>query len=281
MAWRLISTGLLDLESTSYLIAITQRKQVAQIRGNAIYTIRDVSLIPLSSQAEAEKAIANAQRYLKQDKTSTADEETEESDVGEDMETSSVADDDKTEEATATVEPSQETTKKSSSFAKRWFSKARSTASTRQKQAPSGEEEVTPGQDTQAPAPVSYDKENAIPGAQQTEESQGTNQDEERDEEASKDKNATKSKSAIESLTPRILRTARLYFSWSGFFFSYEHDLSGTLMQKGALVSDLPLWKRFDKIVSLATNSTIADAYQTVVFLESKLSKTFHRLRAR
>jgi hypothetical protein len=49
-------------------------------------------------------------------------------------------------------------------------------------------------------------------------------------------------------LTPRILRTARLYFSASGFFFSYEHDLSGSLMQRDSVTTSLPLWKRYDDL---------------------------------
>ncbi|TKA69071.1 hypothetical protein B0A55_08137 [Friedmanniomyces simplex] len=57
-----------------------------------------------------------------------------------------------------------------------------------------------------------------------------------------------KKQSVLESLIPRILRSAKMYFSASGFFFSYEHDLSGNLMQKDTVTSTTPLWKRFDPL---------------------------------
>ena len=50
------------MASVSYLIAITRREQVAQIFGRPIYVVTDVSLIPLSSQNEAEKGVAAAVR---------------------------------------------------------------------------------------------------------------------------------------------------------------------------------------------------------------------------
>jgi predicted transcriptional regulator len=78
--------GLLDLVATKYLILITQRDQVAQIRGKSVYTIKDVTLIPLSSQSDAEEAIVAATRALKQGKKTIA-EVSEESDVEDDADT--------------------------------------------------------------------------------------------------------------------------------------------------------------------------------------------------
>ncbi|KAK1079848.1 hypothetical protein LTR48_007971, partial [Friedmanniomyces endolithicus] len=81
--------GLLKLATSSHLIAITGREQVAQIKGKSIYAVRDVTLVPLSSQADAERAIAQAQKALKQ--SGAAGEDGEESDVGEDAEHEQVA----------------------------------------------------------------------------------------------------------------------------------------------------------------------------------------------
>lgn len=73
-------------------------------------------------------------------------------------------------------------------------------------------------------------------------------------EEAKPEEGATKGdrkqaeKSNIETLTPRILRSARLYFSSSSFYFSYDHDLSNSLSRQGTVNSSLPLWKRFDEV---------------------------------
>ena len=64
--------GLLDLVATKYLISITERDQVAQIRGKSVYSIKDVTLIPLSSQSDAEEAIVAAGRALKQGKKPAA-----------------------------------------------------------------------------------------------------------------------------------------------------------------------------------------------------------------
>ena len=81
-------TGLLNLVSTSHLIVITKREQVALIHGRVIFAVRDVLLVPLTSQSEAEKAVAGVQKTLKQDKNSTAGEETDETDIEDDADTS-------------------------------------------------------------------------------------------------------------------------------------------------------------------------------------------------
>jgi len=46
--------------STSFLVSIARREQVAVIRGKPVYTISEVALIPLSSQQDAEQAIVRA-----------------------------------------------------------------------------------------------------------------------------------------------------------------------------------------------------------------------------
>ncbi|KAF3481138.1 uncharacterized protein GIQ15_03897 [Arthroderma uncinatum] len=56
--------GLLSIASYSFLISITQRQQVATILGKPVFVITGVSIIPLSCQAEASKAISQAQRAL-------------------------------------------------------------------------------------------------------------------------------------------------------------------------------------------------------------------------
>ncbi|KAK8055435.1 hypothetical protein PG993_000662 [Apiospora rasikravindrae] len=49
--------GLFTVSRLSYLITITGRQQVAQIRGYPIYVVTDVALTPCTSQTEAESAI--------------------------------------------------------------------------------------------------------------------------------------------------------------------------------------------------------------------------------
>ncbi|TKA72401.1 hypothetical protein B0A55_05856 [Friedmanniomyces simplex] len=97
--------GLLNLVASSYLIAITGCDQVAQIKGRPIYAIRDVTLIPLSSQTDAERAITQAQKALKQSGTTTTGEEVEESDAGEDAELEHVVGESEPAPEAAALEP--------------------------------------------------------------------------------------------------------------------------------------------------------------------------------
>jgi hypothetical protein len=245
--------GLLDLVATKYLISITQRDQVARIRGKSVYTIKDVTLIPLSSQSDAEEAIVAAGRALKQGKKPAA-EVSEESDVEDDADTASVNEDTQDEAAKAFDVP-ESSLKKSTTFVKdvvqdkgkygrfanRWFSKSGWTASGRKRQGMSEEEQLTTEQakevDKVLPADESVSDNLDVSEAAQShmEESitKGTQE-------------TPKTKSNIENLTPRILRSARLYFSSSSFYFSYDHDLSASL--QNSTTSTLPLWKRFDPL---------------------------------
>jgi hypothetical protein len=154
--------GLLDLVATKYLISITQRQQVANIRGKPIYSIKDVTLIPLSSQSDAEEAIFGAGRSHGQDKKTVA-EDTEESDVEDDAETASVNEETSSEAENADA-PNNTVLKKSTTFVKdvvqdkgrygrfanRWFSKNGWAASGRKRQGMSEEEKLTAEQAREA-----------------------------------------------------------------------------------------------------------------------------------
>lgn len=78
-------TGLLKIATSHFLISISDREQVAQIRGKPVYKITDVALIPLSSQADADKAIAATRDHLRRRNKSPG---------GEDEDTESEGDDD-------------------------------------------------------------------------------------------------------------------------------------------------------------------------------------------
>ena len=52
--------GLFSIFSSSYLIAVSKREQVAQLFGRPIYVIRDVAIVPLNSQQDAARALRNA-----------------------------------------------------------------------------------------------------------------------------------------------------------------------------------------------------------------------------
>ncbi|KAK0354039.1 hypothetical protein LTR59_005068 [Friedmanniomyces endolithicus] len=251
--------GLLKLATSSYLIAITGREQVAQIKSRSIYAIRDVTLVPLSSQGEAERAIAQAQKALKQ--IGSAGEEGEESDVGEDAEHEHVGDggSEPAPEVAALGPPKEGVLSKGASivkgvvveggkygrFAERWFSKGGRSA-----QAVKGEEALTQEQEKEVGSALPAEDEGVKTGAE-SEDQPPPPQPRDKDDQDSKLEMSTQSpmkQNSLESLTPRILRSVKMYFSVSGFFFSYDHNLSGTLKQNDANTSTTPLWERFDPL---------------------------------
>ncbi|KAK0310917.1 hypothetical protein LTR82_014520 [Friedmanniomyces endolithicus] len=253
--------GLLKLATTSHLIAITGREQVAQIKGRAIYAVRDVTLVPLSSQTDAERAIAQAQKALKP--SGAAAEEGEESDVGEDAEHEHEHVKQGVSEPaaiTAALEPPKEGVLskgvsivkgvvadqgKYGRFAERWFSKGAHS----QQGAKDGDKSAQE-QEKEADSALPAQDEDVKTGAE-SEDQPPPLQPQDKDGEDSKLETSTQSpkkESSLESLTPRILRSAKMYFSASGFFFSYDHNLSRALVQEDASTSATPLWNRFDPL---------------------------------
>lgn len=206
-----------------------------------------MSLIPLSSRAEAAAAITQAQKLLG---SSSAPGE---SDVGEDAETSTVGtepgeqereystpnDADALEPSTKdmasknTMQDVVQNKGKFGRFATSWFSKTGSEAEQK------ASRESQPGKLTheQAKQEAEALPEND-PSAPQIAEEQphGRSSTEKRRQ------------TAIDFLAPRIVRSARLYFSSSGFYFSYDHDLSHALGKGPDVSSTIPLWRRFDNL---------------------------------
>ena len=249
--------GLLDLVAAKYLISIASREQVAQIRGKPIYAITDVTLIPLSSHAEAEKAISAA---IKSRGKAPAGDESEDSDDEDDTETASINEESHAEEGAALEAPKSGLVKRGTNvvknvvqdrgkygrFAEKWFSKGGWTASGRRRQGMDEEarEELTPEQQKEANKALP-EGEKVDTALEQASDAQKEEKDEEDD---SNEQQKLPPKSNVETLTPRILRSARLYFSSKSFFFSYDHDISTSLAKQSSSNSALPLWKRFDEI---------------------------------
>ncbi|KAM3423040.1 hypothetical protein BST61_g509 [Cercospora zeina] len=249
--------GLLNLVSSSYLIAITRRSEVAQWREKPVFRITDVTLIPLASRAEASSAIAHAERLLHQN-TSWAEHDTDESDVGEEVETGSVGTDAgdniperNLEDESAALEPPQPGTIKQSTtfvkdvvqqkgtfgrFATSWFRK-RGAQGNSQRQS-DAESKASNKEDEKQDAQVSPDADS----------SQAAEIRKSQEEPKGRSSTERRRQSAIDYLAPRIVESARLYFSTSGFYFSYDHDLSQSLGKDVLSSSTPPLWKRFDSI---------------------------------
>lgn len=142
--------GLLSIPSGSWLIAITKRSPVAEIKGRQIFVISDIALIPLHSQSEAEEAIARAKAKMAPKKTSSGLIFEGDSDSDAD---SVISSDDELPDDTPRRPPHQRT--KSSTiaedvigkkgvygrFAERWFSKRGWQVDSNRRQGLSGNEE--------------------------------------------------------------------------------------------------------------------------------------------
>lgn len=256
----------MKLASSSYLISIARREQVAQIRGKSIYVITDVALIPLSNQADAEHEIVQARKNLKLAKPETADSGSEEE---EDNRSSTIAEEEDHDDASLTSStptdalepPKQGALQKTTSvvtdviknkgqygrFAQKWFSKGGWKTEGRRKQGMSSEEDMslTAEQKQQAAESLPEDKqdetENAPLGTTATESEETT---------TGEQSAAPPTDNIMQSLTPRILRATKLYFASRSFYFSYDYDISHSLSRQEPNTSSLPLYKRFDPLVS-------------------------------
>ncbi|RMY47010.1 hypothetical protein D0864_15152 [Hortaea werneckii] len=238
--------GVLDLVACSFLIAIIRREQVAQICNRPVYCVKDVAIIPLSSQAEAEEAIiaANGASEL----GGNSEDGEPETDVEDGGETLASADGElpksALEQSTAFAKNILQSRGRYGRFADRWFSKAGWNENRRRSQGMSEESWFKEGELASESASKQQGQEGTVPlvDAQRTVTSE--------DDDISDTKSATKASKMIVSLTPRILRAAKLYFSTSGFYFSYDDNISATLMQPDnydTTTTAVPLCKRFNE----------------------------------
>ena len=78
--------GLVTVFHYSYLISITDRQQVAQIRGLPVYVVTDVALTPCTSQHDAAQAVAKTAAALRSSsgRTAAAADDDDDSDDGSD-----------------------------------------------------------------------------------------------------------------------------------------------------------------------------------------------------
>ena len=259
----------MKLASTSYLVSISSREQVAQIKGKPIYVITDVALIPLSSRSDAQSAITHARNALKQGKNEALDPSDSDS---EDDTKSSVIADDEDEHGSVHSTPTNETPdafkptalhkattvvsdviqNKGSygRFANRWFSKAGWKDEGRRKQGMSSEENLSMTKEQQRSA------QDALPTGKKDEVQQATaTTSSETSKPAAVDTSTEKPTvssldTIMKDLTPRILTTTKLFFASRSFFFSYDYDISRSLSRQESGNSSLPLYKRFDPLVS-------------------------------
>lgn len=261
-------TGLLKVATSIFLISICGREQVAQVRGKPIYKITDIALIPLGSQAEADKAIAATREHaIRHSKALGADEDNTDSESDDDAPsvTDSLVDDhtppptEVKDAHTGQTTPTQRRTSVAEDviqrkgvygrFANKWFSRKGWSKDSRRLQGLSSDDDlgaknVPRNVDSTGP------KEE---GGDPTSPSKPNNTDQHlpdtvQPEDIPKALEGEKDSTTV-ALLPRILQTTKMYFSSGNFFFSYDYDLSHGVGDQQAS-TNVPIFKQYDPLVS-------------------------------
>jgi hypothetical protein len=248
--------GLFEVATSFFLISISGREQVAQIRGKAIYKITDVTLIPLASQFEADRAIGSARENIQRRKEAEGLGE-DDYDSDSEEETASVTDSLVEDEPAARTEVKNPVTgqqrrlqRKTSvaedvmqnkglygRFADKWFSKKGWKDDKRRTQG-MNVDSTMPKEDEENPK--SPAKPDTLPVEDKDVSELVSPEDIPKALGGQKDSNAN-------ALLPKILRTTKMYFASGNFFFSYDYDLSRSIEQQ-QLSSNLPLHKQCDPL---------------------------------
>ena len=239
--------GLFTVARLSYLITITGRQRVAQIRGFPVYAITDVAVTPCTSQSEAEAAVGHTALKLRRTSAEKPVEEALDTDSetegppsatgAEDVEDPGAQSDREASPPNERGEQqgiAQDVFKKSGSygrFTKRWFGSKGWMANRRQSVGLSG--------GGTAPT-VEYDD-----AASQ---SNKENDDKELSKTVYREKaNVPPDSTAGETLIPKLLRMAHIFFGSSrSFFFSYDLDLTRSLASRSTTVPNIPLHRLAD-----------------------------------
>ena len=258
--------------------------------------ITDVALIPLSSQADTDKAITAAKEHLKRHSkpTESGVEEDSESDdnatrsIAEDSLDESVVDPPlkEVENNSVTGQITGVDTKTSVAedvigkkgaygrFTRRWFSKKGWSAEGRRMQGMSSEEDLArkQAQTSQSAEPALF-KEGPVTRPKNPEDApeaikKQVDTPAVSPEEIPKALAEPRDNSTV-TLLPKIVRTAKLYFSSRNFFFSYDYDLSRGLGGQANSTSSLPLFQQYDPLVSaISTHLLETSKLTTIVLLE-------------
>ncbi|KAK8126749.1 uncharacterized protein PG998_002508, partial [Apiospora kogelbergensis] len=283
--------GLFTVSRLSYLITITGRQQVAQIRGYPVYVVTDVALTPCTSQTEAEAAIrhtsiqirrANRAREGRQDGDGTTDDSDTDAasmldagdadDVQSDREDQAGKDGSGNNGGLAVASEGNIHGRKSSvaedvikrrgtygRFAQRWFSHG----GWMQEQARSlgvSDDKTLSSSSSLAPAEGQSQQQKQQQDATSAGETDERSKKEETEQKADKelgkavvaetaDKGVATAVSTAESLLPKLLRMAHIWFGESkSFYFSYDIDITRSLEKKGTRVADTPLHQTADPL---------------------------------
>jgi len=267
--------GLLTIASVSYLISISRREQVAQIRGSPIYTITGVTLIPLSSQQDGTNAIVQAKESLKKEAGGQASPATDDSDTSDNEEVPTEdghTEDDEPQPVVTASPTDQDSTPLPADkgvntsvaedvigrkgqygrFAERWFRKRG--WSTEKKRA-QGMSTATIGDSPVDGRIVDTEKSDQTSSYTSaiTQGVSGWLGSRKETAEQPFDKNqieASNTHNVAATLLPKLLRTTRILFGSRSFFFSYEYDITRRLGSQENRNPKIPMHKIVDSLVS-------------------------------
>ncbi|KAH0555961.1 hypothetical protein GP486_006094, partial [Trichoglossum hirsutum] len=264
--------GLLNVPSTSFLIIIAGRQQVAQLRGKSVFVITDVALIPLASRTEASAAIAETRDSSQKQRRNTDElgADIEQSDPsGEDIsstENGEFSNDElsvptppellpgntnpRPHRRTSIVEDVIGKKGRYGRFAEKWFSKSGWNVEKMRRQGmsteDSGKEEelsVFKG-NTAVSKHTGTERQDGIDEITQSLGDEGQSKGQAAPDAANIGKFAD---SATSALLPKLLRTTKLLLGSSrGFFYSYDYDITRNLQRHDPNVSGLPLHRVVD-----------------------------------
>ncbi|KAI0885690.1 SacI homology domain-containing protein [Annulohypoxylon maeteangense] len=240
--------GLFTVSRLSYLITVTGRQQVAQIRGFPVYVVTDVALTPCTSQADAELAIANTATKLRR---ASADKFVDDSDSESEVEGPSFSGGDDTEDPGALSDRETSENKDVSEvggerssiaedvikrrgsygrFAQRWFSRKGWMMDQKRNMGLSNLVTDGPGSPTNKPKNGSPERELSEAVTQEGVDPPST-------------------PSVGESLMPKLLRFAHIWLGTSrSFYFSYDVDLTRSVANRSSTTAttNLPLHQQAD-----------------------------------
>ena len=223
---------------SSFLLCITRREQVAQIYGKPIYLIKDVATLPISSQSDANQAIAHARASLQKGKSSqepnlassaseeSANESFDENLIGDPADSQShgnpglrTAGPDET--STSVVQNVIERKGQYGRFASQWFSRREWGPSKKRAEAMSTT--IAPRVDNPSPNPQLDVPELGSEDKSLNHTSQPVNQHTAGEEGLSA---PNPSHEAAVQMLPKILRTTKLLLTSQSFYFSYDFNLT-------------------------------------------------------
>lgn len=238
----------MTVSKSSFLISITRREQVAQIHGKPIYVITEVTLTPLASRLEAESSITKTQAVFQRRAAGEhgMDESDTEGDEGEfSTAVSDDVDDDEIPPSAAdmastssghqrTSSVAEDVMKKKGSygrFAQKWFSRKGWAVDQRRLGMTGSESSIaSTGNETAKSETSAQD----MLSSDLVKNNDTTIRDQ-------------KVSDVAANLLPKLLRTTQILFGSSrSFFFSYDYDITRSLMNGRPANNELPLHTQVD-----------------------------------